>query len=96
MRPLFGESAVGIEPTASSAYSPTAGRNTRGDRQRFPPLQRAQIVEQAWLEPLAKGLHVTHWSSEALARQALADGIVVTISSRTIRRILDDVDLQPH
>ena len=96
MRPRFGEPAVGIEPTESSAYSPMAGRNTRGDRPRFPPLQRAQIVELACLEPLAKGLHVTHWSSEDLARQALADGIVASISSRTIRRILDDVDLQPH
>src|SRR5271157_394329 len=60
------------------------------------PLQRAQIVELACLEPLAKGLHITHWSSEDLARQAVADGIAVAISPRTIRRILDDVDLQPH
>jgi len=48
------------------------------------------------LEPLAKGLHITHWSSEDLARQAIADGIVPAICPRTIRRILDDVDLQPH
>jgi len=53
-------------------------------------------VELACLEPLAKGLHITHWSSEDLARQAIADGIVVAICPRTIRRILDDVDLQPH
>ena len=96
MKPRFGEPAVGIEPTASTAYSSTAGKNIRGDRPRFPPLQRAQIVELACLEPLAKGLHITHWSSEDLARQAVTDGIVETISPRTIRRILDDVDLQPH
>jgi hypothetical protein len=63
---------------------------------RFPPLQRAQIVELACLEPVAEGLHVTHWTSEDLARQAVANGIVPTISSRTIRRILHDVHLQPH
>src|SRR5262245_28262002 len=40
------------------------------------PVQRAQIVELACLEPVAKGLHITHWSSEDLARQAVADGIV--------------------
>ena len=96
MKPRFGEPAIGIEPTALLAYSLMAGRNIRGDRPRFPPLQRAQIVELACLEPLAKGLHITHWSSEDLARQAVADGIVATISPRTIRRILDDVDLQPH
>lgn len=60
------------------------------------PLQQAQIVELACLEPLAKGLHITHWSSEDLARQAVEDGIVPSISPASVRRILHDVDLQPH
>jgi transposase len=60
------------------------------------PLQRAQIVQLACLEPVAKGLHITHWSSADLARQARCDGIVPTISPRSIRRILQEVDLQPH
>ena len=30
------------------------------------PVQRAQIVELACLEPVAKGLHMTHWSSDDL------------------------------
>jgi len=45
---------------------------------------------------VAKGLHITHWSSEDLARQVVLDGIVPAISSRTVRRILNEVDLQPH
>jgi transposase len=60
------------------------------------PVQRAQIVELACLEPIAKGLHITHWSSEDLARQAVSDGIVARISPRTVRTILSEVDLQPH
>jgi transposase len=60
------------------------------------PVQQAQIVELACLEPIAKGLHITHWSSEDLARQAMEDGIVPSISPATVRRILHDVDLQPH
>jgi hypothetical protein len=60
------------------------------------PLQRAQIVELAYLEPVAKGLHITHWSSQDLARQAVADRFVAHISPRTVRKILRDVDLQPH
>ena len=68
----------------------------RAARPGFPPLQRAQIVALACLEPIAKGLHITHWSSEDLARQAVADGIVASISPRTVRLILDRVDLQPH
>lgn len=63
---------------------------------RFPPLQRAQIVELACLEPVAEGLHITHWSSADLARQAVADGIVEAISPAMVRRILQQVDLQPH
>src|SRR5436305_13217960 len=62
----------------------------------FPPLQRARIVELACLEPIAEGLHITHWTSQDLARQAVADGIVDAISPRTVRQVLKDVDLQPH
>ena len=41
-------------------------------------------------------MHITHWTSQDLARQAVVHGIVAAISPRTVRRILDDVDLQPH
>ena len=53
---------------------------------RISPLQRAQIVRLACLEPVAKGLHITHWTSQDLARQAVADGIVAAISDRTVQR----------
>jgi hypothetical protein len=62
----------------------------------FPPLQRAQIVELACLEPVALGLHITHWSSHDLAREAVARGIVPQVAARTVRQILNEVDLQPH
>ena len=45
---------------------------------------------------MAEGLHIIHWTSEDLAGQAVADGIVPAISERTVRRILHGVDLQPH
>jgi transposase len=67
-----------------------------GSPQQISPLQRAQIVELACLEPVAEGLHITHWSSADLARQAAADGIVPAISPALVRRILNEVDLQPH
>jgi transposase len=60
------------------------------------PVQRAQIVELACLEPIAKGMHITHWSSEDLARQVVKDKILPAISPASVRRILQDVDLQPH
>ena len=63
---------------------------------RISSLQRAQIVQLACLEPVAKGLHITHWTSQDLARQAVEDGIVPAISDRTVQAILNQVDLQPH
>lgn len=50
----------------------------------------------ACLEPIAAGLHITHWSSADLARQAVVEGIVDTLSPRTVRQLLHRVDLQPH
>lgn len=68
----------------------------RDVRRGFPPLQQAQIVKLACLEPIAVGLHITHWTSEDLARQATAEGIASTVSARSVRRILHGVALQPH
>lgn len=73
------------------------GRQVNSGRpQQVSPVQRAQIVALACLEPIAKGLHITHWSSENLARQAVTDNILPAISPATVRRILHNVDLQPH
>jgi len=71
-------------------------RGHSGRVQQITPVQQAQVVELACLEPIAKGLHITHWSSQDLARQAVADGIVSSMSAATVRRILQNVDLQPH
>ena len=99
--PAWSVTPVRCGVLASATRTPAcAGSSTRPDdraaRPGFPPLQRAQIVALACLEPVAEGLHITHWSSADLARQAVADGIVESISPRTIRLILDRVDLQPH
>src|SRR4051812_48165352 len=93
-RPPSGESAGATKSTVSiSCWGRPLGRAAPSS---FPPLQRAQIVELACLEPIAKGLHITHWTSKDLARQAVKDGIIPSISDRTVRMILNEVDLQPH
>jgi DDE superfamily endonuclease len=94
IRPPSGES---VAATSKAVGNTSCWTNPAwGIHWRFPPLQRAQIVELACLEPIAEGLHITHWTSQDLARQAVADGVVDAISPRTVRRILHDVDLQPH
>lgn len=77
----------------TDSWNPSRDRAARSG---FPPLQRAQIVELACLEPIAQGLHITHWTSKDLALQAVERGIVPTISDRTVRTTLNRVDLQPH
>jgi hypothetical protein len=90
-------SGAPVAATSAAAGNTSCWTNRARDiRWRFPPLQQAQIVELACLEPVAEGLHITHWTSNDLARQAVADGIVNAISPRTVRRILHDVALQPH
>jgi hypothetical protein len=93
-RPLSGVCANGTK----AADCPPRCRTSRGRAgpRPFPPLQLAQIVQLACLEPVAEGLHITHWSSADLAKQAVEDGIVPAISPRTVRQILQGVDLQPH
>jgi hypothetical protein len=50
----------------------------------------------ACLEPVAEGLHITHWTSQDLAREVVEAGIVSAISARTVQAILSRVNLQPH
>src|SRR5512144_73830 len=96
MRPPSGGPADVMSSPAWRTCSPTTARGILAAMGGFPPLQRAQIVELACLEPVAKGLHITHWASEDLAHQAVLDGIVPAISPSTVRRILNSVALQPH
>jgi hypothetical protein len=91
---LYGEFAGVMKKMALKDYF---SMNNAWDTLRpFPPVQRAQIVRLACLEPIAKGLHITHWTSKDLAREAIRDGIVETISSSMVRRILQQVDFHPH
>jgi hypothetical protein len=41
-------------------------------------------MQLAWLEPLAQGLHIIHWSNFEWARQAVRQSLVPSISPRTV------------
>src|SRR5262245_24586797 len=76
--PPSGASAAAMSKTGSLGSWPTL--TARDGPSGFPPLQRTQIIQLACLEPVARGLHITHWSSAELARQAVQDGLVEAIS----------------
>ncbi len=62
----------------------------------FPPLSRVRIEQLACCEPAGVGLCLTHWSTRALARMAVRQGIVPQIAHSTVSLILRGADLQPH
>ena len=60
-------------------------------------MQRAPIVALASLEPIAEGLHITHWSSRLGPAKRSTTRSCPAISAATVRpHFPADVDLQPH
>jgi DDE superfamily endonuclease len=71
-------------------------RRARAIQWRFPPCSAPKSCNwRVWSREL-KGLPITHWTSQDLARQAVAEGIVPQLSACSVRRILREIDLQPH
>jgi len=71
-------------------------RRGQAGRDAFPPLVRVQIEQLACCAPAGIGLHMTHWSTRTLAKAAVREGIVPSISHTTVALILRTADLQPH
>ena len=63
---------------------------------RFTPEQVAQIITMACRPPADFAVPLTHWTPAALAREAMAQGIVEQISPRQVGRFLTEADLKPH
>ena len=68
----------------------------RSSSRRSPPLQRAQIVELACLEPIAGGCISPTGPARTWPDRPSPMASSESISPRTVRQILHDVDLQPH
>ena len=54
----------------------------------FTPEQICQIVALAWEDPRDCGRPVTHWSTKELADEVVKQGIVGSISARSVVRFL--------
>ena len=62
----------------------------------FTSEQFAHIIKVALDQPEVYGVPLSHWTPSALAREAMKQGIVTSISSRQVGRFLKDADLKPH
>jgi transposase len=65
-----------------------ADQGGRGRKEDFTADQRTKIAALSLETPAQNGFPVTHWSAERLAKAAVKRGIVVSISGRTVNRIL--------
>lgn len=58
--------------------------------------QIAKIINLSLQKPESVGVPISHWTSEELARKAIKDNIVESISGRQISRYLKEIDLKVH
>src|SRR3981081_1841492 len=88
-------SPTGERGSSSSAWP--AWRTGRGaaDRRLSPPQVRAEVIRLACERPLDREVPLARWSSNELAREAVARGICEQISGVTVWRWLSEDAIKP-
>ncbi len=69
-------------------------RSRSGAPPTFSPEQRMQILALACRDPQEVGRPISHWTPRELADEAKSQGIVASISSRTIGRFLKEAGFE--
>lgn len=62
----------------------------------FTPEQLTHVFAIACEDPRESGRPISHWTNQELADELIKRGIVETISSRHVGRLLEEADLKPH
>jgi len=60
------------------------------------PLERHQVIATACSSPTDFGFQRVLWDHASLAATVMSAGLVRSISSRTVGRILEDAEIKPH
>ena len=60
------------------------------------PLERHQVIATACRSPMDFGFQRIVWDHATLAVAVMSAGLVRSISSRTVGRILEDAEIKPH
>jgi DDE superfamily endonuclease len=71
-------------------------RHVRVTREFFPPRERRAIEQLACTDPKTVGWQITHWSHRSLAKAAVEQEVVGSISHATVGNVLRKAKLQPH
>lgn len=88
-------SGSGVDATPAIVCEASRTSLAPVDRRSFPPSVAVHLVKLACELPDLIGVPVSQWDCVELARQLAADGIVESISSDTVRRILTHHRLKP-
>jgi transposase len=67
-----------------------------GAPSKFTPEQLVVIIAVACEPPEQSGRPITHWTHCELTDEVIKRGVVTSISSRTVGRLLSEADLKPH
>lgn len=67
-----------------------------GRKPTFTAEQVAQIIAAACETPAQCGREVSHWTARELADEAIKRGIVASISTRHVGRLLEEAVIKPH
>jgi transposase len=78
-----------------SGLAGLADRQRRGRPRSFPGAVVAQVKAMACEPPTRREVPLSRWSSAELAAQAVAEGLVVSVSTSTVRRWLCEDTLKP-
>jgi hypothetical protein len=78
-----------------NAWPASKSSHAAGDRRAFPPSVIVEIKALACELPSRRGLPLARWSLSELRREAMAQGLVATISGTTLWRWLTQDALQP-
>jgi transposase len=70
-------------------------RARAGRPRSFPPRAVAEVKAMACEPPQRRDVPLSRWSSAELARQAVAEGVVASVSASTVRRWLADDAIRP-
>ena len=80
---------------AAGGMAAVADRKRSGRPPTFTPVQVAEVKALACQLPAQAGAPLARWSCPELARQAVADGVVESVSASTVRRWLAADALKP-
>lgn len=62
----------------------------------FSAEQLAQVIAVACEPPAESNRPISHWTPREVADEVVKRGIVTSISSRTVGRLLDEAEIKPH